>query len=192
MINYKDAINSWLLTTPENRDFALGAHYFVSVTGDVLTYNSMLRAPDMFRKKLERELRGYIDRLEKDEQIIEEAEKRITAEREPEKSGEEPTDEEVKELIESEEKRQKHFAEIKGGKRPDHESLPIEIQNLWVENGSLRRRIQNLHLELRTEAATEKPDTAKMKKITTNLVKADKKYHDNWAEYDNFARTKGD
>lgn len=192
MINYKDAIKSWLLNTPENRDFALGAHYFMSVTGDVLTYNSMFRAPDMFSKKLEKKLRDYIDRLEKDEQIIAEAEKRITAEYEQSKPEEETTDEQIKELIDSEEKRQKHFAEIKGGKRPDHDALPIEIQNLWVENGSLRRRIQNLHLELRTEAALGKPDPAKMKKITTNLVKADKKYHDNWAEYDNFARTKGD
>ena len=40
--------------------------------------------------------------------------------------------------------------EFKHGKRGDHDSLPPEIQALYVENASIMQKMRELHLRLRT------------------------------------------
>ena len=41
-------------------------------------------------------------------------------------------------------------SEFKAGKRADHDSLPIEIQALYVENGNIIHKMRELHMRLRS------------------------------------------
>ena len=43
----------------------------------------------------------------------------------------------------------------KSGKRADHDTLPSEIQALYVENASIMKRMRELHLKLRTLSGAE-------------------------------------
>jgi len=78
--------------------------------------------------------------------------------------------------------------EWKGGKRADHDSLPAEIQALYVENASIMKRMRELHLKLRTLSGAEAtcPDSDRYP-FLKEIISLDKKYHANWKSYDNFS-----
>lgn len=46
-------------------------------------------------------------------------------------------------------------SEWKSGKRADHDTLPSEIQALYVENASIMKRMRELHLKLRNLSGAE-------------------------------------
>lgn len=73
--------------------------------------------------------------------------------------------------------------EIALGKRDDHDSLPEIIQALWVENGTLARRIKSLHEKLKL-MEREKP--CDRYEFLQELVTKDRKYRENWEQYDNY------
>lgn len=80
-----------------------------------------------------------------------------------------------------------HDSEFRAGKRADHDSLPAEIQALYVENADIMHRMRELHLKLRTlsvENATC-PDSERYP-FLKEIIDLDKQYHKNWNIYDHF------
>lgn len=80
-----------------------------------------------------------------------------------------------------------HSSEFRAGKRADHDSLPTEIQALYVENADIMHRMRELHLKLRTlsvENATC-PDSERYP-FLKEIIDLDKQYHKNWNIYDHF------
>lgn len=80
-----------------------------------------------------------------------------------------------------------HASEFRAGKRADHDSLPTEIQALYVENADIMHRMRELHLKLRTlsvENATC-PDSERYP-FLKEIIDLDKQYHKNWNIYDHF------
>ena len=80
--------------------------------------------------------------------------------------------------------------DFKRGRRADHDSLPPEIQALYVENLSVLRRMREVHLRLRNlslETATC-PDSERYP-FLKELIDLDKKYRSNWQGYDNYEAT---
>ena len=78
-------------------------------------------------------------------------------------------------------------SEFKAGKRADHDSLPIEIQALYVENGNIIHKMRELHMRLRSlsvENATC-PDSERYP-FLKELIRLDKKLHENWDKYDHY------
>lgn len=77
--------------------------------------------------------------------------------------------------------------EIRKGKRPDHDSLPEEIQALYVENLNILQRMRNLHakLELLSTQNVTCPDSERYP-FLKEIIKWDKQYHDNWNTYDHY------
>ena len=78
-------------------------------------------------------------------------------------------------------------SDFKAGKRADHDSLPENIQSLYVENLDLVHRMRELHLKLRLLSDTTKqiPDSER-KPLLDEFISLDKKLHDNWNTYDHF------
>lgn len=76
---------------------------------------------------------------------------------------------------------------FKSGKRADHDTLPEEIQALYVENLDLVHRMRELHLKLRTMSTTDSTcaDSDRYP-FLKEFIKLDKKLHDNWNVYDHF------
>lgn len=80
-----------------------------------------------------------------------------------------------------------HASDFRAGKRADHDSLPTEIQALYVENADIMHRMRELHLKLRTlsvENATC-PDSERYP-FLKEIIDLDKQYHKNWNIYDHF------
>ena len=81
----------------------------------------------------------------------------------------------------------KLFADFKAGKRADHDSLPEDIQALYVENLDIVHRMRELHLKLRTlslENATC-PDSERYP-FLKEIISLDKRLHANWDAYDHY------
>ena len=78
-------------------------------------------------------------------------------------------------------------AQFRAGKRADHESLPAEIQALYVENASLMQKMRELHLQLRllSEQQSSCPDSDRYP-FLKELIELDKRYHHNWLQYDQY------
>ena len=96
-----------------------------------------------------------------------------------------------KHALDSEPKPSKTQAqEFRAGKRADHDTLPAEIQALYVENASLIQKMRELHLQLRnlsTQASTC-PDSDRYP-FLKEIIELDKRYHQNWKAYDSYTAT---
>ena len=131
-------IQEWLNTPASERDYTEGAMLLLKLTGNQIMYRNL-----MSRKSRKNE--GFIEyqlkkrlsfRLRKvTHEQVEQMQKQvdgIVVKRNLEKSQTAPT------------------SEFKAGKRADHDSLPDEVQALYVENLSIVQKMRELHLKLRT------------------------------------------
>ena len=77
--------------------------------------------------------------------------------------------------------------DFKTGKRADHDTLPEDIQALYVENLDIVHRMRELHLQLRKLSDSTKtiPDSER-KPLLDEFIALDKKLHDNWNTYDHY------
>ena len=77
--------------------------------------------------------------------------------------------------------------DFKAGKRADHDTLPEDIQALYVENLDIVHRMRELHLQLRKLSDSTKtiPDSER-KPLLDEFIALDKKLHDNWNTYDHY------
>ena len=77
--------------------------------------------------------------------------------------------------------------DFKAGKRADHDSLPEDIQALYVENLDIVHRMRELHLRLRLLSEdTQLHSDAERKPLLDEFITLDKKLHANWDTYDHF------
>ncbi|WP_407403666.1 hypothetical protein [Sodaliphilus sp.] len=183
-------IQQWLDTPDTERDYVLGALYLLKLTGNHVMHNNYIAKidNDTTRRAIEYNLQKYYNfRIvqlthEQVEEMARKAEKiadELHFDDEEEKSGEEDNADE--------DGKQKSW---KPGKRDDHDELPEEIQALYVENLSLLRQMRELHLELRhlsgmgsNKSVCQDSDRYPFLK---ELIACDKKYHDNWKQYDQY------
>ena len=77
--------------------------------------------------------------------------------------------------------------DFKAGKRADHDSLPEDIQVLYVENLDITHRMRELHLRLRLLSdSTKQVPAAERKPLLDEFINLDKKLHANWDTYDHY------
>ena len=169
-------IRIWLETPRNKRDIPAGAMMLLRINQNQVLYNNILRKPHQLHDKLEYELRKQLQwRLQQvTHEIVADMEQqveRIASKRSLAKTA------------------QKDEKEYRQGKREDHESLPDDIQALYVENKSIMQRMRDLHAQLRI-IQQGRPgfvckDSDKFP-FLKELISLDKKYRENWAAYDGF------
>ena len=77
--------------------------------------------------------------------------------------------------------------DFKAGKRADHDSLPEDIQTLYVENLDITHRMRELHLRLRLLSdSTKQVPASERKPLLDEFINLDKKLHANWDTYDHY------
>ena len=75
--------------------------------------------------------------------------------------------------------------DFKAGKRADHDSLPEDIQVLYVENLDITHRMRELHLRLRLLSdSTKQVPASERKPLLDEFINLDKKLNANWDTYD--------
>lgn len=165
--NFDNVIRSWLDAHPDDRDPAQGALILLRVDRNKVFYAQASANPRKYIKEIESRLRSHLTRR----QAI-------------------PSPEQVQALAREADGIMHPSASIKaikGGKRPDHDSLPDEIKALYVENLELRHKMQQYHLQIRTllgsEAECSREDIRDLVKL---LRDTDVKYLRNWKQYDEY------
>ena len=176
-------LQEWLNTPAEKRDLEVGATLLLQLTNNKILYrnikSNLKGHADFIEFKLKRYLQYRLQELTHEE--VEAMQKQV--------------DGIVKERkLNSAPKPSKTQAEqFKAGKRADHDTLPAEIQALYVENASLIQKMRELHLQLRnlsTQASTC-PDSDRYP-FLKEIIELDKRYHQNWKAYDSFAASSGE
>lgn len=171
---FTNKLQIWLSLPREDRDWDEGALMLLQLTGNKIMYRNLSVNPEGKANFIEGKLQQYLEfRLAEltHEQV---------------KEMQHAVEEIVKEHTEfkSDDNEAKNF---KAGKRADHDTLPEEIQALYVENLDLVHRMRELHLKLRTMSTTDSTcaDSDRYP-FLKEFIKLDKKLHDNWNIYDHF------
>ena len=171
---FTNKLQTWLSLPREDRDWDEGALMLLQLTGNKIMYRNLSVNPEGKANFIEGKLQQYLEfRLaELTHEQVKEMEQQVTAI--------------IKEHTEfkSDDNEAKNF---KAGKRADHDTLPEEIQALYVENLDLVHRMRELHLKLRTMSTTDSTcaDSDRYP-FLKEFIKLDKKLHDNWNVYDHF------
>lgn len=171
---FTNKLQTWLNQSREDRDWDEGALMILQLPGNKIMYRNLSVNPEGKANFIEGKLQQYLEfRLAEltHEQV---------------KEMQHAVEEIVKEHTEfkSDDNEAKNF---KAGKRADHDTLPEEIQALYVENLDLVHRMRELHLKLRTMSTTDSTcaDSDRYP-FLKEFIKLDKKLHDNWNVYDHF------
>lgn len=174
---FTQKLQAWLNLPREERDWEAGAMMLLQLSGNKIMYRNISVNPKGKAEFIEGKLQQYLKF-------------RLAA----------LTHEQVKEMEQQVEmimeKRSQFEAEVneaknfKAGKRADHDTLPEEIQALYVENLDLVHRMRELHLKLRTmSTSTAACADSERYPFLKEFIFLDKKLHDNWDRYDHFVIT---
>ena len=133
---FTELIKQWLDTPADERDYTVGALYLLKLSGNKIMYRNLMANPIRKAEFIEYNIRKYYNfRVQAlTHAQVEEMQKQV-------------------DVI-----AQKHFSleennpakDFKKGKRDDHDTLPDDIQALYVENLSIVQRMREVHLKLRS------------------------------------------
>lgn len=171
---FTNKLQTWLSLPREDRDWDEGALMLLQLTGNKIMYRNLSVNPEGKANFIEGKLQQYLEfRL---------AELTHEQVKEMQHAVEEIVREHTR--FKSDDNEAKNF---KAGKRADHDTLPEEIQALYVENLDIVHRMRELHLKLRTMSTTDSTcaDSDRYP-FLKEFIKLDKKLHDNWNVYDHF------
>lgn len=172
-VNFNAVIKAWLDADPADRDLEQGALLLLQLDRNNIKYQSRLRNLQSHAEEMEAELRESL----------------TVRESMPSPAEEEAIRQEARRLVSSPMKDNNPAAEFKAGKRADHDSLPEDIQKLYVENGELREKMRQYHLEIRHLLKKKTACASKDLKVLCQLLKeTDLLYRANWHSYDGYGK----
>ena len=180
-------LQEWLNTPADKRDLELGATLLLQLTNNKILYrnikSNLKSHADFIEFKIKRYLQYRLQELTHDEvtamqKQVDAIARKLALEKAPSQKGNAPSSE---------------AQEFRAGKRADHDTLPPEIQALYVENASLMQKMRELHLQLRmlSTQASACPDSDRYP-FLKEIIELDKRYHKNWQEYDNYSTASPD
>lgn len=211
-----EKIQSWLDTPEDNRDYDLGALYLLQLSNNQIMYRNISRNAKKHAQFIEHQINKYMKfrvATLTHEQVAEMQKKvdmiislrHLDREETGSKEPANPivsTNTEVSSLqnnptsmngvgfdeaCRGADNIHQDNKQFKAGKRLDHDTLPVEIQALYIENGNIIHKMRELHLQLR-ELSKENatcPDSERYP-FLKELIALDKTYHKNWQIYDSW------
>ena len=162
-----EQVAQFLNTPDEQRDWNTAALLLLQLTNNTIMYRNISLYPKGKADFIEGKLRQH---LEAHDEVI-------------------AMQQQVNTIIDSrtEFKEKNEAKDFKAGKRADHDSLPEDIQALYVENLDIVHRMRELHLRLRLLSEdTQLHTDAERKPLLDEFISLDKKLHANWDTYDHF------
>lgn len=179
---FTSKLQSWLDQPKEQRDLEEGALLLLQLTNNKIMYRNITRNIASHADYIEFMIKRYLNyRLQnithEQVEVMQKKVDLISATHSLESTEQQP-----------DEKSPSSSSEWKSGKRADHDTLPSEIQALYVENASIMKRMRELHLKLRTLSGAEAtcPDSDRYP-FLKEIISLDKQYHNNWKLYDSYS-----
>lgn len=203
-IKFTEKVQAWLDTPAEERDYDQGAIFLLQLSNNQIMYRNLSRNTKKNAQFIEYQIRKYMkfrlaDLTHAQVTEMQKAVDKIVALRHLDREetpvnvadNTDVTGEDTGTVDKPESTNVNVSSEFKAGKRADHDSLPIEIQALYVENGNIIHKMRELHMRLRSlsvENATC-PDSERYP-FLKELIALDKQYHKNWQVYDSWSAEK--
>ena len=180
---FTEQLQAWINTPDAQKNWDEGAILLLQLSGNKIMYRNISVNPkgkaEFIKGQLQKYLNFRLQQLTKDQ--VNEMQSQV--------------DDIVEKVIKpnatvpdgSASGKSAEFADFKAGKRADHDSLPAEIQALYVENLDLIHRMRELHLKLRTMSLDDAtcPDSERYP-FLKEIIALDKKRVENWDIYDHF------
>ena len=173
--NLTDKLRQFLETPNEQKDWNAGAILLLQLTNNPIMYRNISLNPkgkaDFILGKLQQFLKARCE-IENHNEVM---------------TLQSTVNEIVTQRTEFSNPDTNPATDFKAGKRADHDSLPDNIQSLYVENLDIVHRMRELHLQLRKLSDSTKtiPDSER-KPLLDEFIALDKKLHDNWNTYDHY------
>lgn len=198
---FTEKVQAWLNTPADERDNDMGALYLLQLSSNQIMYRNISRNTKKNAEFIEYNIRKYMKFRLADlthEQVtdMQKSVDRIVALRHLDKEPATASAEGVASIdatgkTVADNAPADSAKDFKAGKRPDHDSLPIEIQSLYVENGNILHKMRELHMQLRalSTANATCPDSERYP-FLKELIELDKQYHKNWQVYDSWSAEK--
>lgn len=166
-------IKEWLDTPADQRDIAAGAELLLRVNRNRILYNNIMRNPAKHAATLEYHLQKILKQRLIDTTHEEVARMMTHVDAIAEQHGfSRPT-----------------RSEFQRGKRADHDQLPPDVQQLYVDNADIMRRMRDAHTRLRMINSTNStcPDSDRYP-LAKDIIRLDLQYRDNWNLYDHYVK----
>ena len=173
-----EKIQSWLDTPEDNRDYDLGALFLLQLSNNQIMYRNISRNAKKHAQFIEHQINKYMkfrvatltheqvtEMQKKVDMIIslrhldrgetgskESAKPTVFTNAEASSLQNNPASTNgvgFDEACGGTANSQQDNKQFKAGKRLDHDSLPVEIQALYIENGNIIHKMRELHLQLR-------------------------------------------
>ena len=171
-------LQDWMNTPDSQKDWDEGAILLLQLSGNRIMYQNISVNPKGKAEFIKGQLQKYLNfRLQQlTHEQVEEMQQKVEVI--------------VQKVIKPDVaniNRSAEFADFKAGKRPDHDSLPEEIQALYVENLDPVHRMRETHMKLRSLSLADAtcPDSERYPYLKA-LIEYDKKLHENWDVYDHY------
>lgn len=170
-----EKIKEWLDTPAADRDIVAGATMLLRIRHNRILFDNVVRRPEKYADHVEYELQKIYNARVQD-----------------------ITREQVRVMVREVEQIDakvglSHTAvnprsEWQKGKRADHDSLPDEIRQKYVENADIMRRMRECHLHLRmiTPQNSSCPDSDRYP-FAKEIIALFKQYRSNWEDYDRYS-----
>ena len=190
---FTNTLQAWMNTPDSEKNWDAGALMLLQLSGNRIMYQNISVNPkgkaEFIKGQLQKYLNFRLKKLTHDE--VEAMQARVD---EIVKSVIKPDlaipSEVASELVDNNSvspNKSAEYADFKAGKRADHDSLPEEVQALYVENLDIVHRMRELHLKLRTLSLdnTTCPDSERYP-FLKEIISLDKKRVSNWDIYDHY------
>ena len=169
-----DNIRQWLDTPSAERDLKAGAELLLRVSRNRILYNNIIRALPQRATLLEHHLRKILNTRLVD-----------TTREEVRKMMVQVDDIAARHGLSGQTTR----TSFQNGKRADHDTLPEEVRQLYIENADIMRRMRDTHTRLRmiNPSNSTCPDSDRYP-LAQALIEYDRRYRDNWNRYDHYIK----
>ena len=166
-------IKKWLDTAPENRDIKAGAELLLRINRNRILYNNIMRNPARHAATLEYQLKKILKQRLIDTTHEEVARMMV----------------QVDAIANTHGLTREPRSEFQRGKRADHDQLPPEVQQLYVDNADIMRRMREAHTRLRMINSSNStcPDSDRYP-LAKDIIRLDLQYRDNWNLYDHYVK----
>ena len=178
---FTERVQKWLNTPESERDYNAGAMLLLKLTGNQIMYRNLTmrrtrQSEEFIVYQLKRRLKFRLAQLTHEQ--VEQMQRQVDG------------------IVQKRHLEKKEYAstsEFKAGKRVDHDSLPDEVQALYVENLSIVQKMRELHLKLRSLSLDNAPcPDSERYPFLKELISLDKKLHSNWEIYDHYTGADGE
>ena len=188
---FTEKVQAWLETPEQERDYATGALYYLQLSNNQIVYRNLSMRPERNAMFIEHEIRKYMSfRLaqvtKKEVSDMQKKVDTIVHLRHLDTSCK--SADAAKQSSTSVSDNSCSFTQFRAGKRPDHDSLPDNIQALYVENADIMHKMREVHRQLRALSLGNAPcPDSERYPFLKEIIALDKRYHRNWQIYDSFS-----